>query len=124
MRFELDHFFVCTDLDAPEAAQLVSIGLTEGHSRVHSGQGTANRCFLFQNAYMELIWVHDHDEARSAVTQRTRLSQRWMGRASGACPFGVCLRPADASIGSDVPFATWDYLPRYLATSSPIRIGT
>ncbi len=124
MPFELDHVFVCTNVDAPEAAQLISIGLTEGASRVHQGQGTANRCFLFHNAYLELIWVHAQEEARSPLTERTRLFERWKGRAHGTCPFGICLRPTRPSDGSDLPFAAWDYLPLYIAMSSPIRIGT
>lgn len=123
MPFELDHVFVCTNLDAPEAAQLVASGLTEGPSRVHQGQGTANRCFLFHNAYLELIWVHAHEEARSPLTARTRLFERWKGRADGTCPFGICLRHAPPSGGNELPFAAWDYLPRYLAASNPIHIG-
>jgi Glyoxalase-like domain len=124
MPFELDHVFVCTNLDAPEATQLVSNGLTEGPSRVHQGQGTANRCFLFHNAYLELIWVHTQDEACSPLTERTRLFERWRGKADETCPFGICLRPTHPSGGSDLPFAAWDYLPRFAVTSSPIRIGT
>lgn len=124
MSFELDHVFVCTNLDAPEATQLVSLGLSEGPSRAHLGQGTANRCFLFQNAYLELIWVHSAEEARSPLTRRTRLLERWTGRAGETCPFGICLRPVRPSIGSGLPFAAWDYSPRYMATSSPIYIGT
>jgi len=122
--FELDHVFVCTKLDAPEGAQLVSIGLTEGRSGVHQGQGTANRCFLFHNAYLELIWVHAREEACSPITERTRLFERWKDRANGACPFGICLRPARPSAGSDLPFGAWDYLPGYVAATNPIRIGT
>ena len=124
MPFELDHVFVCTNLDAPEVTRLVSIGLTEGPSSVHHGQGTANRCFLFHNAYLELIWVHAHEEARSPLTERTRIFERWQDRADGTCPFGICLRPARPSGGSDLPFTAWDYLPGYIATSSPIHIGT
>ena len=124
MSFELDHVFVCTNLDAPEATQLVSHGLTEGPSGAHQGQGTANRCFLFQNAYLELIWVHSREEARSPLTERTKLFERWKGRVDETCPFGICLRPAPPSVGSGLPFAAWDYLPRYVAKSSPIHIGT
>jgi Glyoxalase-like domain len=124
MPFELDHVFVCTNLNALEATQLVSIGLAEGRSAVHQGQGTANRCFLFHNAYLELLWVHSDEEAGSPRTARTRLFERWKGRAGGACPFGVCLRPAPSSRGGALPFAIWDYLPQYVPASSPIHIGS
>jgi Glyoxalase-like domain len=121
--FELDHVFVCASLDGTEAAQLQSLGLTLGPSRVHPGQGTANRCFLFRNAYLELLWVHDKTEARSALTQRTRLFERWQGRSSGTCPFGICLRPASYSPANDPPFAGWDYVPSYVPSSRPIHVG-
>jgi hypothetical protein len=123
MPFELDHVFVCANLDAPEAAQLVALGLTQGPSGVHQGQGTANRCFLFHNAYLELIWVHDEAQARSPLTERLRLFERWMGRAYGTCPFGICLRPARLSRVSDPPFAGWDYVPQYVQPSRPIHVG-
>lgn len=124
MPFELDHVFVCTDLDAPEASQLGAVGLTEARSVTHPGQGTANRCFLFHNAYLELIWVHDQHEARSRLTERTRLFERWNGRAGAACPFGICLRPRGHPGGNDRPFGTWDYVPQYVSASNPIRVGT
>ncbi len=122
MPFELDHVFVCTSVDAPEAARLATV-LTAGRSGSHAGQGTANRCFVFRNAYLELIWVHAPDEALSASTARTRLFDRWSGRANATCPFGICLRPAHGSVRRDPPFATWDYVPAYTTTTNPIRIG-
>lgn len=123
MPFELDHVFVCTNSGGPEATQLIALGLTEGPSGVHQGQGTANRCFLFHNAYLELIWVHDEADARSLLTERTRLFERWKGRADGTCPFGICLRPARSSRVSGPPFAGWGYLPRYVPPSRPIHVG-
>jgi hypothetical protein len=47
MRYEIDHIFVLTDVGAPDAAVLVHLGLTEGRSNRHAGQGTANRRFFF-----------------------------------------------------------------------------
>lgn len=120
----LDHVFVCTDRDGSEADRLVEAGLTEGRSAVHPGQGTANRCFLFHNAYLELIWVHDADEAGSALTQRTRILERWTGRTERTCPFGICVRPLRPSTDSACPFAAWEYLPRYVPSSRPIHIGS
>ncbi|MEG3898207.1 MULTISPECIES: VOC family protein [unclassified Microcoleus] len=65
MAFEFDHLFICTDIGAGFADRLVSLGLVEGSSRTHPGQGTANRCFFFHNAMLELLWVHDPEEAKS-----------------------------------------------------------
>jgi Glyoxalase-like domain len=133
MPFALDHIFICTKRDAPEAAQLAALGLTEGRSGIHQGQGTANRCFVFHNAYLELIWVHDETEARSPLTERTRLFERWKGRTNVTCPFGICLRPMHSPDATDAlhtsalphekPFAGWDYLPQYVPASRPIHIG-
>ena len=50
MSFELDHVFLWTALDVPEADLLVDFGLTEGPSNVHPGQGTANRRFFFHSS--------------------------------------------------------------------------
>lgn len=121
MAFELDHVFVCTAPGAPEADALVSLGLAEAQPNTHPGQGTSNRRFFFHNAMLELLWVHDEAEARSPITSRTRLFERWSGRSSGACPFGLCFRPANGS--ADVPFAGWPYAPGYLPPSLSIHVG-
>jgi hypothetical protein len=52
-----DHLFICTAIGAPEAEYLISLGLKEGRSNIHPGQGTANRCFFFRNFMLELLWV-------------------------------------------------------------------
>jgi hypothetical protein len=113
MGFEIDHIFICTEAGAPEAQRLRAFGLTEGKPNTHPGQGTACRRFFFENAYLELLWIDAPAEAQSEQSRRTRLWERWSGRAGGACPFGLCVRPA-ANQADDFPFATWDYRPSYL----------
>jgi hypothetical protein len=120
--FELDHLFVCTDVGAPEAEQLIKFGLTEGQPNVHPGQGTANRRFFFHNAMLELVWVQNPAEAQSEPIRPTQLWPRWSQRRSGACPFGVGLRPARP--GSEgVPFPAWEYRPPYLPPPLAIHVG-
>lgn len=116
---EIDHVFVCTARGAPVAGRLRALGLAEGSSSVHPGQGTANRRFFFANAMLELLWVRNSIEARSRTTQRTRLLERWNGRTGAACPFGICFRPVRRH--SPPAFRTWDYAPEYL--QAPLRIG-
>jgi hypothetical protein len=70
---ELDHVFVCTPLDAPEADLLVAFGLAEGMLNTHLGQGTANRRFYFRSALLALGWARDEREARSPLVAPTRL---------------------------------------------------
>lgn len=115
--FEIDHVFVCTSAGAPEADRLIDLGFSEGSANRHPGQGTANRRIFFKTAMLELLWVEDEAVARSAAVRRLGLWERWHGRKSGACPFGVCLRPSNDS-RQRPPFRTWTYQPAY----SPVAI--
>ena len=128
MSVELDHIFICTEVGASEADQLVAFGLTEGTSNQHPGQGTANRRFFFHNAMLELVWVHDEREAQSPPIAPTRLWNRWSYRFSGYSPFGICLRPsvqhAVSGRPAELPFATWEYRPPYLPPGTRIDVAT
>jgi hypothetical protein len=120
--FELDHLFVFTNVGAPEADRLVSLGLTEGSRNVHPGQGTANRRFFFRNAMLELLWVSDEQEAQSEPIARTRLWERSQWRRTGASPFGICLRSSDGETAA-LPFETWSHRPPYLPTGIEIAVA-
>jgi len=122
MALELDHAFICCSPGAPEGDALIYVGLTEGSPNTHPGQGTSNRRFFFRNAFLELLWVSEPAEARSEQTRRTRLWERWSGRASGACPFGIVFRPKSASAAT-APFATWEYRPKYLPSGMAIEFA-
>src|SRR5438552_13949741 len=122
MPTELDHIFMCASHNADEADRLTAIGLTEGEANRHPGQGTACRRFFFRNAYLELVWVADEEEARGALAAPTRLWDRWTGRGAGAvCPFGVVLRPASEA-EREPPFAFWPYRPPYLPAPLAIDV--
>jgi Glyoxalase-like domain len=123
MTFEFDHLFICTDIGACEADRLVSLGLVEGSSNSHPGQGTTNRCFFFRNAMLEFLWVCDPEEARSELIRPTRLWERWANRQDGACPFGVCLR-STTNDGESIAFPSWAYRPPYLPEPLSIAVGT
>lgn len=121
--FEFDHLFILTSIGAHEADRLKAIGLTEGTSNVHLGQGTANRRFFFHNAKLELLWVDDSEAAMSEKIRPTYLWQRWVGRSSRACPFGFCLRSTTYD-REPAPFSSWDYRPPYLPDPMSIAVGT
>jgi Glyoxalase-like domain len=91
---------------------LVRLGLTEGRSNRHAGQGTANRRFFFDNAMLELVWVESENEARSLPAQPLRLADRWKERSTGACPFGICLRARDVE-NIVPPFQFFEYRPSF-----------
>ena len=128
MSVELDHIFICTEVGAPEADQLVAFGLTEGTSNLHPGQGTANRRFFFYNAMLELMWVRDEREVRSPPIAPTRLWERWRYCFTGYSPFGICLRPSVQHAVSwrpaALPFTTWEYRPPYLPPELRIDVAT
>jgi hypothetical protein len=120
--FELDHVFICTAAGAPEADLLRDFGLTEGPPNVHPGQGTANRRFFFHNTMLELLWVHDPEQAQSAHTRPTHLWERWCGRSRDASPFGICLRPQHPETAA-LPFPAWAYTPAYMPVPWVIHVG-
>jgi hypothetical protein len=120
--FVLDHLLLFCAKGAPEADALVHLGLTEGPSNTHPGQGTANRRFFFHDAYLELLWVDDEIKARSETVRQTQLWERWAGRLTDACPFGVVLRPG-SSDGLAPPFSVWAYRPTYLPAGLTIDVA-
>lgn len=91
---ELDHLFLPA---TPEQARILSdFGLTEGYRRTHYSQGTANVCFCFSNAFLELLTITEEEMIQRTEVAPLRLYDR-LTNASGTCPFGVCLRYADGS---------------------------
>jgi hypothetical protein len=120
---ELDHVFLRAAVGAPEAALLRSFGLTEGSRNTHPGQGTANRRFFFDNAFIELLWIADECETKSDATRPTMLHERLSAAADPltVSPFGLCFRPADGEAAP--PFPMWDYAPAYLPKGMTVGVG-
>lgn len=108
----IDHLFIRTRPGAPEAEVLAAFGLAEGAGNRHPGQGTANRRFFFHNAFIELLWLDDAEEAQSPETRPTMLFERLSLAHAALSPFGVCFRPSPGDDGPP-PFATWRYQPAY-----------
>ncbi|WP_214662406.1 VOC family protein [Amazonocrinis nigriterrae] len=118
---EIDHIFVCVELQVPEAEFLKDFGLTEGIRRIHQGQGTANVCFFFHNVYLELLWLNDSNEIQSPVVSSTGLWQRCRWQETKACPFGIALRRVTPNL-LEIPFSTWNYYAPYLPSNAFIPI--
>jgi hypothetical protein len=106
----------------PEAAALSRLGLKEGSPNTHPGQGTACRRFFFTNAYLELFWVSDPQEAQAEEVLPTRLWERW-GKRNEACPFAIILRPAEPAVAPEPPFPSWAYRPSYMPAGVSIDIA-
>jgi hypothetical protein len=123
--FELDHVFLGTAAPERDDATLASFGLRFTQRRVHAGQGTANACALFDNAFLELLYAHDLQDLRSELVSPLGLGERIRWRETGACPFGICFRAtAESPASASWPFATWDYKAKYLPPGMTIPIVT
>jgi hypothetical protein len=119
MPLELDHVFVCTPNLNEHAAFLAEAGFRCGVRSIHSGQGTANAVFCFDNAYLELLGAWDEAELESPVVTPVGLRERIKWREADACPFGVAFR----TTGALDPVA-WEYPAPFLPTGAVIPIIT
>lgn len=107
---EIDHVFLFIEPGGPQISEVRALGLVETYRRTHQGQGTANVCFAFDNAFLELLWVCREAEARSPLIERTRLWERSQWRSLGTCPLGIAVRGDLARAGIPV----WRFRPPYL----------
>lgn len=121
---ERDHIFIWVSPGAPEAVTLQKLGLyTDGRDHKHVGQGTSSKVFLFENAYLELIWVDEPEVARrKSQDMGTDLLARVAWRQSGASPFGIGLHQL-ASRDSDLPFPTKMYWAEWMKAGTFISIA-
>lgn len=110
MNLELDHFFVLTEPGGMDSAQrLEDLGLVPTLRRRHDGQGTANVCYAFDNAYLELLWVEEPELLARPTFARTGLFARSRWQERDTSPFGVCVRSE-----RPLPFDCWLWRPPYL----------
>lgn len=110
----LHHLFCFVAPDPPDPP-----GLAPTFRRAHPGQGTANVCYMFGDAYLELLWETDRAEITAPDVARTRLAERARWRETGACPFGLCV-----TTDGPPPFRTWDYAPPFLPPGMSIPVAT
>lgn len=117
---EIDHLFIFSDTPQTAADELRALGLTEGSTRVHPGQGTTNRKFYFENFFLEILWVHDAEEINSPLLLPTQLGERARYATTGASPYGLCLRnTADTDPVFEAALA---YQPAYFPVGRPIAV--
>jgi hypothetical protein len=121
---ERDHIFIWVSQGAPEAAMLQKLGLhTDGRIHKHVGQGTSSMVFLFENAYLELIWIDEPEVARRKNQEiGTDLMARAAWRQTGTSPFGVGLHHRDAG-SSNLPFPTKKYWAEWMKPDTFISIA-
>lgn len=114
---KLDHFFLLTSQPEKVAARIAAIGLKEGPSNKHPGQGTLNRRFFLANSMLELLTVWNPEEATTEPAKRLAFESRLSDR--NASPFGLIVRS-----GSDsVAFGNWEYQPDYFPKGMCFLVG-
>jgi hypothetical protein len=119
MTIALDHFFILTEPGSPQADLVSGIGLKEGASNNHPGQGTANRRFFFSNSTLELLYIRDMEEAINGRAGRLRFAERVNN--TNASPFGLIVRTVEGS--TDMPFPGWKYCPEYFKDDQCFQVG-
>lgn len=112
-----DYIFCFIEPEGLEIAMFESLGMRVTYRRVHQGQGTENACFVFENAFIELLWITSEAEARSPAIARTRLWERSLWRTQATCPIGIAWRGSDAAID------TWPFMPPYLSPGVSIPVA-
>jgi len=120
MNLELHHFFILVKPGAKVAKLLSSIGMYEGTRNKHEGQGTSNRRFNFSNGTLELLWVHNEEEALNGPGRDMFLPERASDKT--ASPFGVILNRKD-NTSLEMPFEGWKYEPVYFQPPWAFHIG-
>jgi len=93
-RVELDHvYMVVQPGGVKEIAALESAGLRIAPPQKHEGEGTTSVAAMFENAYLELMWLDSTlgvTPEHTAAAAQFRQAASW--RASGHSPFGIGLR--------------------------------
>lgn len=119
MAIILDHVFIITKPDAPEGYRLADIGLREGNSNTHQGQGTSNRRFFTDGFTIELLFVSDAIEAANGAARQLGILNRC--KNTNASPFGIVVRIDDVKTTPDFP--NWQYFPDYFPSPMCFYVG-
>jgi hypothetical protein len=115
----VDHVFIVVQRGAPEAAVLREAGFrVTPDTTVHEGQGTASIAVLFDNAYLELLWVTDPDALRRADSALARFV---LSGRSGAPALGLGLRLVDSL--ASLPFPTRSYRAAWMNPGTAIEFA-
>ncbi|MFH1277878.1 MAG: VOC family protein [Candidatus Eisenbacteria bacterium] len=115
----LDHVWIHVVKDAPEAKALIDSGFQLAPRTAHHvGQGTSSVFFLFQNAYLELIWVDEPEVLRQKAPE---FAATLLGGPK-ASPFGIGLRRVDPELDR-MPFPTSPRWAEWMKEGTSIEVA-
>lgn len=89
MNVEIDHFFEFVESEEKAREILTNSGFNIYKITKHAGQGTSGIFLMFEEFYLELIWLRDRIEASHNIL---RFDLRYDAFKDGGCPFGVAFR--------------------------------
>ncbi len=118
-RFAIDHLFFFSEGFAPELAYAQQHGFNRWpFTTTHTGDGTTGAYIIFDNFYLEFLWLDNSDEA-SAVAEEKRsdfnLRNAWRDDPNTS-PFGIGMK--DYNEEKPSPFETRQYTAAWLEESS------
>ncbi len=118
---KVDHIFIISN-KGQEADELVNFGLIEGSGRVHSGLGTENRRFFFENFYLEILWVENESETKSEHTSPLKIWERSNFNSNDYSRYGLCF---ENEINSDQFFKNaLKFQPEYYPQGKFLEVFT
>jgi hypothetical protein len=107
MSLELDHVFCFCEPKLPEIEVAQKLGFIAFPERTHQDQGTSNRCIVFEENYLEFIYLSSREESQK---NELKLHQRADWKSTKASPFGIALRGV---IPEKYKNDFWEYKPAY-----------
>jgi hypothetical protein len=119
MALQFDHVFIITTPGAVAGDKLRALGMVEGASNTHAGQGSANRRFFLNGLMLELLFIADAEEAATGAGRKLGLLQR--SEHASASPFGIIARVADPA--QTPAFESWRYQPDYFPAGLCFFVG-
>ena len=119
MSIALHHFFLLTSKPDELATEISRLGLIEGSSNIHPGQGTASRRFFLPGSALEILYIRDTVEALQGRAADLRFCERTT--EPHASPFGLIVENIDKSITE--PFPGWRYYPKYFGNEMFFHVG-
>lgn len=110
-RLEPDHAYIWVSHEAPEAAVLRELGITQWPDTVDFGDGVAWIGFQFENFYLELLWVTDEQRFKDTwLSWHPPHLERADWPSTGASPFGLAFHRVDPEVRQlPTPFRVEDW---------------